>query len=560
MLQDILAWAGAAVCAAIVVAGRFDGSDGSTSSLCVAALSSLLIYLWRPSPPLQKNGSVVPGPGRSLPFIGCTLEFDANFDDILGYCTKQCQKYGWGTTWGFSMLRIGALRNGCVYLATPAAVQHVLKDNFENYEKGEQFRSALGDFLGNGIFASDGPVWRHHRKVAVNMFSKRLLQEGMELALEKTHELVARLDKHAESGKPVDLQQCYFAFTMDTFCSIAFGTSLNSQDSEHRFSKAFDTVQMLCNNRFRAPWWELCRFVGTTDERTVTSEVKIMREFALGIVHGRRRDIAAGQKLGPDLLSRFLAAAAADPSGESTMDDDELIDIVLNFIIAGRDTTACALSWGSLRLIRAETARENMRQEVLEAVGGIGQSCKHQQLQDLPHAEAFEVVHRQLPYTRAVMSEVLRLHPSVPKDGKYAVRADVLPDGTQIAAGCCTLWSNYCMGRDPTLWPEPLEFRPERWLLKQDEQDVLAAKHQQQQGGLWKPTPNISDYTYPVFNAGPRLCLGRPLAYMEMAMMIAVVFGRYDLQEARHHTEECSQTLVSPMKHGLHVTLRRRKL
>ena len=57
-----------------------------------------------------------------------------------------------------------------------------------------------------------------------------------------------------------------------------------------------------------------------------------------------------------------------------------------------------------------------------------------------------------------------RLHPSVPKDAKYAIGADTLPDGTMVEAGCCMLWSNYVLGRDPTLWPEPGVFRPERWL------------------------------------------------------------------------------------------------
>ena len=201
-LLDVLTWASAAACVAIVVAGSFDGSDGSATAFCVALLATLLAAVWKPTAPLAKDGSVVPGPGRSLPLIGATVEFDANFDDILNYCVKLQTRYGWGKTWGFSMLRIGAMKGGTVFLATPEAVKHVLKDNFETYEKGDEFRSVLGDFLGNGIFASDGAVWKHHRKVAVNMFSKRLLEDGMEVALGKTRELIARLDKHASSGEP----------------------------------------------------------------------------------------------------------------------------------------------------------------------------------------------------------------------------------------------------------------------------------------------------------------------------------------------------------------------
>ena len=64
---------------------------------------------------------------------------------------------------------------------------------------------------------------------------------------------------------------------------------------------------------------------------------------------------------GPDLVSRFLEAS--QQTGE-VLSDDELIDIVLNFIIAGRDTTACALSWASLRLLRAPEVARELRREV----------------------------------------------------------------------------------------------------------------------------------------------------------------------------------------------------
>jgi cytochrome P450 len=284
--------------------------------------------------------------------------------------------------------------------------------------------------------------------------------------------------------------------------------------------------------------------------------------------------------------------------------DDELIDIVLNFIIAGRDTTASALAWSTLRLLRAPAVARKMESEVSAAVAGTEAEAAAEgggsgQLQELPHVAAFNVVHRQLPYTRAVVSEALRLHPSVPKDGKYARADDTLPDGTRVSRGCFMLWCNYALGRDPTLWPQvscdttgsgrdgqglrekgggggrvyatslarafspllalamrrccqPLEFRPERWLEKSDEDGPGGA------GGLWRPTTQVSDYVYPVFNAGPRLCLGRPLAYLEMVMMLATVFGRYELCEARHHTEEYNNSLVAPMKHGLHVKLTRK--
>eukprot|EP01045_Picozoa_sp_COSAG04_P027708 COSAG04_NODE_4114_length_2290_cov_1.161114_2_plen_386_part_00 len=383
------------------------------------------------------------------------------------------------------------------------------------------------------------------------MFSKRMLEEGTAVALKQGEQLLAKLDAHAASGEPLDLQKAFFAFTMDTFAEIAFGAALDSQNTDHRFTQAFDTAQQLCNDRFGRPWFSLLKLLKTPSEAAIEREVGIMRGFALGIVQGRRRQKESGEPLGADLVSRFLAS----PSG-GDMTDDELIDVVLNFIIAGRDTTACALSWASLRLLRAEDVRERMNAEVEAEIGKVVGLGKRPQLQELPAGEVFNLVHKSLPYTRAVVSEALRLHPSVPKDAKYAVAADTLPDGTTVPRGCCMIWSNYAFGRDPTLWNDPLRFDPERWLQPAEESEEGEGK-KAAAAGLWRPT-TFSDFVYPVFNAGPRLCLGRPLAYLEIQLMLAVVFGRYELAEARQHTEAYLNTLVAPMKEGLLVTPRRK--
>ena len=122
---------------------------------------------------------------------------------------------------------------------------------------------------------------------------------------------------------------------------------------------------------------------------------------------------------------------------------------------------------------------------------------------------------------------------------------------SEASKGCAQAF-----GRDPTLWEDPLRFDPERWLQPTEESEEAEGK-KKAAAGLWRPT-TFSDFVYPVFNAGPRLCLGRPLAYLEIQLMLAVVFGRYELAEARQHTEAYLNTLVAPMKEGLLVTLRRK--
>ena len=246
----------------------------------------------------------------------------------------------------------GVLRHlgrGCLHYL-PENVKHVLKDSFRKYEKTHMLNSTLNELLGSGIFTSDGDTWKFHRKVAVGMFSKKLLDYGTDLALKEAKKLMAKLDDAARTGATVDLQKCFYAFTMDVFAQIAFGVEFNSQEKDHPFTVAFDTCQRVCQNRFAKPFWKLDRLLQLSpEERSVRQAKKVVVEFAESVIKGKRREIAAGdRKLGKDLISRMLDSAIAR---KQNITNQELIDVVLNFIIAGRDTTAAALSWTMYELV-----------------------------------------------------------------------------------------------------------------------------------------------------------------------------------------------------------------
>ena len=204
----------------------------------------------------------------------------------------------------------------------------------------------------------------------------------------------------------------------------------------------------------------------------------------------------------------------------------ELRNIVMNFIIAGRDTTACALSWQFMHLLQDDSVASKLR-------GEIESLTKDQiNLEDMNHEDAFERITKKMPYLNAIAKETLRLHPSVPKNVKFAVNDDVLPDGiffflkpprngvtlksyatqtnksgTKVPAGIAVIWSPYAMGRNPNIWENPLKYDPMRWF----------------QDGKFDKPKKASTATYPAFHMMPRLCLGKPLAEMEIALLTAIL-------------------------------------
>jgi len=147
-----------------------------------------------------------------------------------------------------------------------------------------------------------------------------------------------------------------------------------------------------------------------------------------------------------------------------------------------------------------------------------------------------------LNYTHAVAIEVLRLHPSVPVDIKFAKKADNLPDGTYVPKGSTVLYSPYAIGRSEKTWGgDAKKFKPERFLVGEN-------------GGFKDP----SQYKFPTFNAGYRLCLGKDLALLEIKLVLAMLLPKFKFEIANAHDGGYCSTLVLPMEPGLIMRVEKR--
>lgn len=176
-----------------------------------------------------------------------------------------------------------------------------------------------------------------------------------------------------------------------------------------------------------------------------------------------------------DLLSRFLE------SGHS--EEKFVIDIVIIFILEGRDTTLAALTWFFWLIYYSP----RIEKEVLKEIN----NDKSVETTTSAYVEVKEMV-----YTHAALCESVRLYPPVPVDNKEAASDDVLPEGTVVKKGEKVAYHPYSMGRFSTLWGEDWEeYRPERWL----DWEMETKK--------WRFVGK-DPYTYPLFQAGPRICLG----------------------------------------------------
>jgi cytochrome P450 len=199
------------------------------------------------------------------------------------------------------------------------------------------------------------------------------------------------------------------------------------------------------------------------------------------------REILAQARADPKLALRRDLLANFLNSGEELSDQD-YCDIILNFIIAGRDTTACTLSWLVFELACHPDAQARAKAEVDRVLQG--------------REPTYELVN-QMPFLSACMQEALRLHPPVPEDFKVCMRDSTLPDGTRVPAGTKVTYSNYGLARSPALYADARAFTPERWI------DAAGALIE------------LDEYQQPIFQSGNRICLGAAMARTEVRALIS---------------------------------------
>jgi len=358
---------------------------------------------------------------------------------------------------------------------------------------------------------------------------------------------------------------------------------LGCLEADIPFQKAFDVTQNSIMMRMLNPFWKFQRFFKIGSEGRFQKSIIVVNSLVKDIIKRRRTEDVADK---PDLLSRFIQLGQIQGV---PMPDEYLRDVALNFIIAGRDTTAQLLTWTTIMLFQHPEVLAKLREEVDGAFGP----------KDIPDYQTVA----NMPYAHAVLSETLRLYPPVPGIFKISIKSDVLPDGTIVPEKYALIYSAYALGRMKWIWGDDAKvYRPERWLedgkggASSDSSSssspssasspLLSPTTSSSDGGedistsssssssssspspssfnpfykpLYKLKPTPPDWVFPAFNAGARTCLGKPAAYLEAKMLLGLLVRRYDITVVPGQELVPRISITLPLKNGLLVRVQQRK-
>jgi long-subunit acyl-CoA synthetase (AMP-forming)/cytochrome P450 len=389
-------------------------------------------------------------------------------------------------------------------ISHPDHVKHVLQDNQANYRQNVRKKVLMGR---QSLALSAGDDWRQRRRLLQPLFNQQRLAPLAPGIVAGTQRMVERWRGPAGRVEPVDVARDVAALTLDLLVEALLGTGADRGGLRRSVSTAFEYF----NNRARSgrsrPLW-----VPTPGNLGLILALRRLSRAVRGTVERRRESGEPG-----DLLSAMLAAR--DDQSGGAMSPDQIQDEIMMLLVMGHMTTAVAATWTFFLLARHPEAEERVRAEIGGVVG------------DRP--AGFADVPR-LVYTRRVIEETMRLYPPSWTFSRAAVADDEI-GGCRIPAGAVLTISPWVTHRRPELWPDPERFDPDRF---------------DPQRAAERPR-----FAYYPFGGGPRVCIARDMAMMELPLILATVLQRYTLRPVPGSSAAPVPGIVLRPRSGLKMTL-----
>jgi cytochrome P450 len=398
--------------------------------------------------------------------------------DLLGTLERARREHG-----DLVLLEAGppGLRSRIHACFHPDAVRHVMATEADGYRKENRFYNEVRWALGDGLLNSQDERWKRQRRFIQPLFTRKRIATYADGMGEEAEALSARWRAHGAT--PIDLHAEMSRVTLRIVGRLLFGADV--ERAVPVVGYAFPLLGSYASSRARNPVppprsWPL------PSNRRARRAQAALHDTCRDLIDERRASDADSD----DLLGLLIAAR----DGGDALDDAEIRDQVLIFLLAGHDTTAIALTFALHLLGHDRAAQERVRAEVADAVGDR-----------TPGAADVE----RLPYTTMVLKEAMRLYPPAWGVGRRLAGRDQI-GGHELPAGADVIVCPWVTHRHPDFWERPDRFEPERFTPAAE-----AERHR---------------HAYFPFGAGPRACIGQYFSMLEATILLAVLVRDHALE------------------------------
>lgn len=383
------------------------------------------------------------------------------------------------------VFRIRLLGKDVYVLGHPDYVKTALLDR-DTFAKLDDFEVAFGEAL----LSVEGEQWQRQRHAMEHFFSPTRLHEHAQTMTAITER---RIDDWT-TGEVIRVDQEMRAIALHNLFKVVLGQSL-TDDEVDELAEAAHALNLW----FKPTSWALPKWVPTPARRKFHRGSDQLRDRARALLAD------TGDDPTEDSLLATLAALRDDP--DSAFDQSEVLDQIVGMLFAGHETTALAMTYALHQISSHPDVAAQFHTKIDDVIDGPPS------LADL----------QELEYLEQVIDETLRLYPpvhAIPRVTTEPVEIDryTIPSNAQVLL---SVWSIH---RDSRFYDDPLTFDPDRWK---------------------QTTPREQEHAFVPFGAGPRICIGRHFARLEMKAVLTAIGRQYQL-DAEGSIEVAPQMTTQP--------------
>nr|QST15028.1 CYP4BY4 protein [Diaphanosoma celebensis] len=489
----------------------------NTWTLWVAVLSFLLVYwiLWRNSRFVRLIESI-PGP-KGLPLFGNALQLNVSQVDFLKICHLK-----WPAQHG-PIYKAWAGNRPVIVISDPELVEPILTSQ-KLISKSVEY-SYLSPWLGNCMFLTTGSRWKSRRRLLTPAFHFQILSSFFDVFNEQSRVLVDYLNRVVDQqpDKAIDVFPVMTKTALDIICETSMGKQTRPAEETEAYVKSLHRIGQITMERGVRPWLMNDWIFGLTAlGRENRRCVETLHKFTNQVIRDRRQVLLqSAQKTqtatatstnnnlyekgedAPKERLAFLDLLINAAANGADLSDDDIREEVDTTMFAGHDTTASAMTWFLHCISKHPEEQQKIFDEVDAVFGHSDRPCTTHDM-------------TQLKYLECCIKEALRLYPSVPGIMRN-LTDDVEIGGYTLPAGASVAIVIYGMHHSPKVYPDPEEYKPERFLPE---------------NSVGRPP-----YAFIPFSAGPRNCIGQKYAMMEIKVVLSTVMRHFRFSSADPSSE-----------------------
>nr|XP_043636760.1 cytochrome P450 Tp4149-like [Erigeron canadensis] len=451
-------------------------------------LMIIIIQIIFPHGPKKKKLNLPPSP-RKLPIIGNLHQISSHPHRSLHAIS---QKHG-----PIMLLHLGSVPT--LVASSSEAAQEILKTQDLSFCSRPKF--TIPGIITYGCrditMSPYGEYWRQLKSIAVLHLLSNSRVKSFEKVREK--EISRTIDILEKScGSLVDLSALLLSLSNNIICTVVMGRTYDGSKLVNLLNEFLDLLIVFSVGSL-VPWlgW-MDRVTGVVGR--AEKHAKEFDEFLEGLIEDHVNKKRSGGHQSSDDQEECLIGILLDLQKDNTVNfkiqRDSIKALILDIFAGGTDTIATTVEMAISELIRHPLTMKKLQQEVTEVAKG--------------RPMIIDADLEKISFLTAVVKETLRLHPPAPLLTPRVSTQDVKLMGYDIPKGTQVFVNAWAIGRDPALWEDPNEFRPERFL-----NNSITYKGQQFN---WLP-----------FGAGRRECPGIQFAVVATELVLANIVYRYDL-------------------------------